>query len=177
MDTDAISFGPATLLLGPSGATPTADVGAIGENGVEIEITSEKRDIRQGNPKTIEHSFATAQGVKVSVTGIEWDFNTFQYAIGAGNTSLSASAHTWAFGGDPIVETVAIHIQHYMAKAADTLNFYVWKARAEGTLTLPFGDEEHQFPYSWQAMRSATNWAGASLARDEQLILAVRSMA
>lgn len=139
-------------------------------------MTSEKRDIMQGNPRTIEHTFAQVQGVKVSWTSIEWDFTRFQYQIGAGNTSASASLETWAFGGDPIVETVALRIQHYMAQAAQTLDFRIWKARGDGPLSMPMGQDEHQFPFSYLAMRSATNWAGTTLARDEQLLQIVRQL-
>jgi hypothetical protein len=171
-----ISFGPAVVYLGASGSTPSVDVGAITEDGVTIEVTSEKRDIMQGNPRTIEYSFAQAQGVRVSWTGIEWDWSRFQYAIGAGNTLASASLETWSLGGDPIVETVAVRVQHYMAQAAQTLDFRIWKARGDGPVSMPMGQDEHQFPYAFLAMRSATNWAGVTLARDEQLLQIVRML-
>lgn len=171
-----ISFGPAVVYVGASGLTPTVDVGAITEDGVTFEVTSEKRDIMQGNPRTIEHSFAQVQGVKVSVTCIEWDFTRMQLAIGAGNTLASASLETWSFGGDPIVETVAVRVQHYMAQAAQTLDFRIWKARGDGPLSMPMGQDEHQFPHAWVAMRSSTNWAGVALSRDEQLLQIVRQL-
>lgn len=116
------------------------------------------------------------QHLKVTFSGIEWDFTTLQYGLGAGNTSSSASLQTWALGGDPIVETVAIQIVHYMAKAADTLTCNVWKARADGPITLAFSAEEHKFPYSFEAMRSATNWASATLVTDEQLCQIIRTL-
>lgn len=173
---DNISFGPAVVYLGPSGATPVASVGYLGEDAVTIEAESTKRDIEQGNPKTIEFSFALAQKVKVSWQGIEWNQTQWQYAIGAGNTYSSASIQTWGFGGDPIVETVALKIQHYMAKAGDTLTVNVWKARGDGPISFGFSAEEHKFANSYQAMRSATNWAGGNLAYDEQLVQVVRQL-
>lgn len=176
VNTDDISFGPGVVKLGPSGATPTADVGALAEDAVTIEISSTKRDIMQGNPKTIEHSFSTEQHVKVTFTGIEWDFTTLQYGLGAGNTGSSVSLQTWTLGGDPLVETVALQITHYMAKAADTLTINVWKARPDGPITFAFSAEEHKFPESFEAMRSATNWAGVALATDEQLLQVVRTL-
>lgn len=177
-DTNNVSFGPAIVYIGPSGATPTASVGYVGEDAITIEIASTKRDISQGNPKTIEFSFATEQSVKVSWQGIEWDQNLIQYAIGAGNTyaDIALSLQTWSFGGDPIVETVAIKVQHYMAKAGDTLTINVWKARADGNVSLGFSAEEHKFANAYAAMRSATNWGGAVLAVDEQLIQIVRNL-
>jgi len=174
--TDDISFGPARLFLGPSGATPTVDVGAISDDGITLEITSEKRDITQGNPQIIEHSFTQKQGLKVSVTGIEWDFTNLQYALGAGNTASSVSLATWNFGGDPVVETVAIHVRHEMATSGDTLNVYVWKARGEGSVSIQLAQDEHSFPYAWMAMRASTNWGGTTLAKDEQLFQITRQL-
>jgi hypothetical protein len=175
-NTDNISFGPAVVYLGPSGATPTASVGYVGEDAVTLEVMSTKRDIEQGNPKTIEFSFATQQKVKVSWQGIEWDQDLIQYAVGAGNTYVSPSVQTWTIGGDPIVETVAIKVQHYMAKAGDTLTCNVWKARADGTVSIGFSAEEHKFANAYEAMRSPTNWGGATLAVDEQLFQMVRQV-
>lgn len=175
-NTDNISFGPAVVSIGPSGATPTSTVGYVGDEAVTIGITSTKRDIEQGNPKTIEFSFATAQRVKVSWQGIEWNQNLLQYALGAGNTYASPSLQTWSFGGDPIVETVAISISHYMAKAGDTLTCNVWKARADGDVSIGFSAEEFKYANAYEAMRSATNWGGADLAYDEQLCRIVRQL-
>lgn len=175
-DSDNISFGPAIVYLGPSGATPTSTIGYVGEDAITLEINGTKRDIMQGNPKTIEFSFTTEQHVKLNWSSIEWDQTQLQYSVGAGNTSASASLQTWSFGGDPIVETVAIRVQHYMAKAGDTLNINVWKARGDGAVSVGFSAEEHKFPASYEAMRSPTNWGGASLAYDEQLIQIVRQL-
>ena len=175
-DTNNISFGPAIVYIGPSGATPTASVGYIGEDAVTIGLTSEKKVIYQGNPKTPEFAFSTAQGMKVSWQGIEWDQDLLQYSLGAGNTYASPSIQTWAFGGDPIVETVAIRVQHYLAKAGDTLTCDIWKAFADGEVSLGFSAEEHKFANAYTAMRSATNWGGATLAYDEQFARIVRQL-
>lgn len=176
-NTDDISFGPVIVYLGPSGATPGTSVGYISpDDPFTLQVTGPKKDIFQGNPRTIEFSFMTEQHVKVSWQGIEWDNNLLQWAIGAGNTSASPSATTWAFGGDPIVETVAIKATHYMAKAADTLTINIWKARGDGDVSIAFGAEEHKFPNSYEAMRSGTNWAGSALGVDEQLVQIIRTM-
>ena len=175
-DTNNISFGPALVFLGPSGSTPTLDVGYVAEDALTLEINGTKRDIMQGNPKTIEHTFMTEQKVKVSWHGIEWSVNLLQASIGAGNTSFSSAIQTWAFGGDPLVETVAIKVQHYMAKAADTLVCNLWKCRPDGAVALSFSADEHKFPQSYEAMRSATNWGGATLPYDEQLCQIVRQI-
>jgi hypothetical protein len=173
---DDISFGPARLFLGAAGATPTTDVGAIGEDGVSIEFASETKDIYQGNPKLIEFSFSQQQSVMVKVTSIEWNFDNLVRALGAGNTVVSGTFEKFSFGGEPCIEDVALHVQHQMCRTGDTLNIYVWRAQGEGNVTLPFTQDEHTFEYSWKALRSSTDWAGASLAYDEQLIQILRQI-
>jgi len=170
VSTNDISFGPAVLYLGVAGATPTIDVGAISEDGVSIETTSEKRYISQGNPKIPVYTFSQTQGVMLKVTGIEWDFNNFARALGAGTTSVSAGSETFSWGGDPIVTQVALHVQHYMAVSGNTLNAYIWKSTSENGLTLPLGQDEHSFEYSYTALRAATDWGGNTLAPRVQLM-------
>ena len=168
--TNDISFGPAVLYAGIAGTTPLVDVGSITEDGISIEITSEKRSIAQGNPRIPVFAFSQAQGAMVKLTGIEWDYQNFATALGAGVTTVSATEETYAFGGDPILTEIALHIQHYMAVSGNTLNVYVWKAVSEGGLTLPMAQDEHQFEFSLMALRSETNWAGATLAANQQLL-------
>jgi hypothetical protein len=174
--TDDISFGPAILIAGVAGTTPSANIGSITEDGISIEITSEKRSISQGNPRTPVFAFSQAQGVMVKVTGIEWDYENFARGLGAGVTTSSASEETFAFGGDPILTEMALHIQHYMAVSGNTLNVYIWKAVSEGGLTLPLGQDEHSFEYSLMALRSDTDWGGTSLPGAEQLMKIVREL-
>lgn len=168
--TNDISFGPAVLYVGAAGTTPTVDVGSITEDGVTIEIASEKRYIAQGNPRINYYTFTQAQSVMVKITGIEWDFDNFNYALGAGVTTSTGSEKTFTFGGDPIVQNVALHIEHYMAASGNTLNVYVWKATSEGGLTLPLGQDEHQFEYNFTALAADTDWAGTALANQEKLL-------
>lgn len=173
---DDISFGPARLFLGAAGSTPTVDVGAIGEDGVSLETSTEMRDVMQGNPKLIEFSFCTMQALTVKVTSIEWNFNNLRRALGAGNTSASGTYEKFAFGGEPCIDDVALHVQHQMCRTGDTLNVYVWRAQGEGNIPLSFGAEEHKFEYSWKALRADTDWAGNSLPSDEQLFAILRQI-
>lgn len=176
IDRDSISFGPARLFLGLAGATPTTDVGAITEDGISVEFASEMRDIMQGNPKLPELTFIQSQSVMVKVTSIEWDFDHLAYAMGAGNTTVSPTLSTFAFGGEPCVTEVALHVQHQMCRSGNTINVYVWRAVGEGNVTLPFTHDEHQFEFSWKALRADTDWAGASLPSDEQLVAILREL-
>jgi hypothetical protein len=174
--TNDISFGPGVLLLGVAGTTPTVDVGYITEDGISIEIASEKREIRQGNPSLVEFVFSTTQDVTVSVTSIEWDFENFAHALSAGVTTSSGSARTLSWGGDPIVDAVAIQVVHQMAVTGNTLVANVWKAYSETGINLPLGQEEHSFELTFKAMRSATDWSGAALPAREQLIKLTRAL-
>ena len=174
--TNDISFGPAVLYLGIAGTTPTTDVGAISEDGCTIEITSEKKTISQGNPKIPVYSFSQAQGVKASVTGIQWDFANFAAALGAGTTTTTGTEETYSFGGDPIVTRQAMHIQHYMASSGNTLNVYLWEVVSEGGLSLPLGHDEHSFEYNVIAQRVSTDWAGATLGPKVQLMKVHRAL-
>lgn len=172
--TSDISFGPARIFIGDAGATPSVDVGAITEDGVSLEITSEKRYIAQGNPRVNYYNFSQAQSVMVGFTSIEWDFDNFKYAVGAGTTAADGSE--FAFGGDPIVKETALHVQHYMASSGNTLDMYVWKATSEQGITLPLGQDEHQFEFKFTALATDTAWDGSTaLAATDKLIKIVRS--
>ena len=168
--TNDISFGPAVLYMGVAGSTPATQVGAISEDGVSIEITAEKRYISQGNPRIPVYNFTQAQGVMVKVTSIEWNFDNFARALGAGVTTVSGSEETFAFGGDPIVTQAALKIEHYMAVSGNTMNCYVWNVTSESGLTVPLGQDEHSFEFSFTALRSTTDWGGTSLAATQQLL-------
>lgn len=175
INTNNISIGPGTVAIGPSGSTPTVFIGAIGDDGVTIELESEKVDIMQGNPQTIEHSLNQKQGVKLTLNSIEWNHKLVQYALGAGLTMESASLHTFAFGGDPRVTTVAIQMTHTMP-SGQTQMWRLWKARGDGAVSVSFSGEPHQIPQAYQAMRSGTNWGGAILPKEEQLLQIVRQL-
>jgi len=174
--TNDISFGPAVLYMGVAGATPTTDVGSITEDGVAVEVTSEKRTITQGNPKIALYTFTQAQAVMAKVTGIEWNFDRFADALGAGNTTVSGAAETFSWGGDPIVTRLAMHIEHYMAVTGNTMNVYLWEVVSESGLSLPFGHDEHSFEYSYQAQRVTTDWNSVALPATEQLMRVDRTL-
>ena len=166
--TNDISFGPAICYLGPSGATPSVDVGAISEDGVAIEMTSEKKVITQGNPKLNVYTFTQAQAVMIKFTSIEWDFNNMSRALGSGATNVAGTALKW--GGDPLVEQLAMHITHYMAVTGNTMNVYAWTVASEGGVSPTFGADEHSFEYSFYCLRTTTDWGSSALSATQQLI-------
>lgn len=176
-DTNDFSFGPGVIFMGAAGSTPATEVGAITEDGVSLEVTSEKKVITQGNPKLPIFAFAQAQGAMVKFTGIEWDFDKMAKALGAGVTSTGAGADTFAFGGDPLVTNYALHVAHQMAVTGHTMNIYAWKVFAEAGQAINLNHDEHQFPNSYVTMRSATDWGGTALDYKQQLFKLVRQTA
>lgn len=179
-DQTDFSFGPGIIFLGPytgvSGTTPSTDVGAISEDGIAFEVTAEKKVISQGNPKMPIYAFTQSQGLLVKFTGIEWEFTKLSRALGAGVATTTASAETFEFGGDPIVSSVCLWVQHQMAVTGHTLNAYVWKAQAEAGMNFSLGQDEHSFPMSYRAMRVTTDWGSKVLSSTKQLFSLVRQI-
>jgi hypothetical protein len=175
--TNAISFGPARVAITTGLATPnftSHDVGYIGEDGVSIEITSEKKDITQGNPKLVEYSFTQAQSVKIGFTSIQWDVTNFARASGGTEASVvfssTSTISTFGFGGDPLNDKLSMLIQHQQAIKGYTMNIYAWQVMSESGFNIPFGQDEHQFEYNFKVIRSATDWGSIDLDAKMQLI-------
>lgn len=180
-----ISFGPARVYMASYITTSGdpllswgTDVGFIGEDGVNVEISAERRDITQGNPRLIEYSFTQSQSVMINFTSIAWDVDNFARALGGSSdvTTATATAESFGFGGDPINQSVGIRIAHEMAVSSDTINVFVWKAMSESGFTIPFGQDEHQFEFSFKVLRSEFDWRGTPLDRKKQLILVEREL-
>lgn len=165
-----ISAGPGRIFIGPSGSTPSVDLGAVAEDSVNLEFVSEKRKIMQGNPRTVVLTFSQVQSVRVTVGSLEYNQDNWVYALGSGTTSVAGSTETFTFGGEPAVTQLALHIQHRMFQSGHTLNFYVWLAQSDGGVAFPFTTDEHSLEYAWEGVQSDTNWAGASLGTTEQLV-------
>ncbi len=181
--TDNISFGPGKIKLGKwtdltgevagsTNITPTTDVGYIGEDGINLELTSEKRIITQGNPAVATYSFATAQSVMINFTSIEWNFDNFVFALGAGVTTATAAlSQTFGFGGDPLNTECAILIEHEMASSGDSLEVYAWKCQSESGFAIPFtAQEEHKFEFGFTVLNSTQDWRANILGDKESLI-------
>jgi hypothetical protein len=169
--TSKMSFGPGILYLGAAGTTPTVDIGHIKEDGLEIEVQQELGDIMGGNPLQTIMRFVKAQNVFVRAPGGEWNMTNLAYALGTGVTSVSAGHEIMNFGGKPCTHEVAIQMQHRKCTAVHTLYANIWKATTEtGGLSIAFGQEQHSFAMGWKALRATTNWAGAALANDSELM-------
>lgn len=171
-----VTYGPALLFVGATGATPSTDVGFISEDGISVELATEMGEISQGNPKLPEIVFNQAQSARVVLTSIEWDMDRFAEALNAGNTTVTGTEETLSWGGEPCPTEVAVHVQHQMCSSGDTMNVYVWRAVGEGGLVLPFVHDPHNFEFAYKALRATTTWAGVSLPSNEQLIRVERTL-
>ena len=186
--TNNISFGPAIITMGAWASTSAGatnregiafmtDVGYIGEDGVTVELMSEKKNIVQGNPQLIEYSFVTTQSCNISFTSIEWDFDNFIFALGAGNTATvqggtgSMQTNSFTFGGNPLNTECQIKLQHKMASSGNTLLLKAWKCQSESGFSIPFSaTEEHSFEFSFIVLGSDYDWYGTALGGTESLI-------
>lgn len=188
-----ISFGPARVFMGQYNetvaCTPTVDVGFITEDGVSVELSSEVKNITQGNPRLTEYSFIQAQGAMIKFSNIQWNMQAFAFAMGSGVTDYGstgtavygqsgvASVLTFTFGGDPINKSVAIHVKHEMAVSSNTLSIYGWKCQSEGGYAINLGQDEHSFEYTFNCIRADKNWGKIqSLDRTRQLLSIVRQL-
>ncbi len=181
--TTDISFGPAVVYIGPyavSGTTPTYDIGALGEDGVTFEITSEKKYISQGNPATPLMAFTQTNGAKVSFTSLEWDFSRFSNSLGAGvtaedgplNAGGAGANSTFKWGGDPTVGAFTLHVKHLMNNG-NTMEMKVWKCFSDAGFSINFNQDEHMFAMSFTAAvpeSTAVTWDGRALDRASNLV-------
>ena len=184
-NTSNISFGPGILYASAwSGTTPPAtpstvagnDIGAISEDGITVELTSDKRYIAQGNPRLNIFGVSQVQSANVSCTGIEWNVDTFKNAIGAGTAASGTDPQTFAWGGDPSCVEIGITIKHRQINGF-FIYIHVWKAVSESGFSIPLGQDEHSFEYRWTALHSAVNFADDPIVGDGNLIYISRNTA
>jgi hypothetical protein len=163
------SFGPGILKLGPAGATPTLDVGAV-DQGASLEVRSTTLDLRQGNPSMLIKRYLQVSDVAFSVTGLEWNFDNLSKAIGSGVTTSTQ----FDFGGDPNVTEYALQFDHRMPTGS-TQTLRIWTVVGSGEITINFSDDFHTFPMAYSAVRSSTTWGGATIDDNNQYFRIVKT--
>jgi len=171
INTNEISMGPAVVFLGPAGATPSVDVGAVAEDAsVTFEFADEKVELRQGNPALLELMASSKQDFRVRVTSHQWDMDLFNKALGTATTSADGDDSILEYGGKATVASQAMHIRHYMAQPGHTVDLYVWEVYPESGFNQQFTQEFHSREMVFLAKRSSQNWAGSSLANGKELL-------
>jgi len=144
------------------------DVGAV-NIGAKLAITREILEYRQGNPATVVKKFAVKEDVMLDVSGMEWNVRNLAAALGAGTTTMTAALETFEFGGAITVDQYALRFVH-VTPAGHTISIYLWKAEGAGDFEINFGEGPHEFPMSFNAVESATDWTGASLTTTKRLL-------
>jgi hypothetical protein len=164
INTKKYSFGPGRVFLGAPGETPSKDVGSV-RSGAELTVTRERLEVYQGSPRTLVKQYVTNETAQLVVTGIEWDLELIAQAIGydpnvavGGTSGLTI---TLGLGGDMDVSQVALRFQHVTPVGA-TIMIDFFKAEGSGEFKNTFGDELHEFPYTFKAIAATCGWAGVS---------------
>ncbi len=172
--TDNISVGPGILFIGLAGATPTIDVGAIAEDGMEFNVTREFLDVFQGSPKSLIKRFVIGEEVELIAQGIEWNLFNLALALGTGVTTSDANTDSYSFGEDPDTLEVAVLLQHALP-SGHTISIRLWRAQSNGEWTTSLAqDELQQFPFSFKALSSTLGWDQESLPIGQKLFRIVR---
>jgi hypothetical protein len=184
-DTQNFSFGPGVLFL--AGMTVNSpelfsddelvDVGGV-RSGSTFAVTRTRLEVNQGSPITLTTQFVTQESAILTVNGIEWKLSQIDKALGAGvvvGTDAAGSTTTLGFGGDLNVKEVGVKFQHVMPSGA-TLTLRLWRAQGQGEITLTFGDDIHEIPYSFATLQANDTWQdvdgvtnSATLGTSEQL--------
>ena len=167
------SFGPGILYVGTAGTTPSTDVGGV-RSGAELAVTRERLEVVQGSARTLVQTYVLREDVKLTVNGIEWNLDRLIDVLGTGTTSaLSASQTAYSFGGDINMSNRAVRFAHTMPND-DVIYVDLWSANGGGEITVSFGDDLHEFPYTFQALDSSLDWGGAALGATARLFRIVR---
>jgi hypothetical protein len=165
---DNISLGPAVMYVGAAGTTPSLDVGAIHEDGMDFNVTREFLQVFQGSPKQLIKQFVIGETVELNVKTLEWNLLNLPIALGAGVTTSTGSRDEFSFGGDPDTDEIAVRIEHTLP-TGQTVSLFVWRAQPIGEWTMNLKqDELHQFPFGFRALQTTVAWDGSDLPVGQQ---------
>ncbi|GAH64907.1 unnamed protein product, partial [marine sediment metagenome] len=96
--------------------------------------------------------------------GVEWNFENLVRGLGAGELSDDGAVPPTAykkfrFGGDMGISQLSLCYRHHMAEG-DEVWVKLWCAQGNGEITINWGDNYHEFPFSFTAIqpRPLTTW-------------------
>lgn len=158
-----LSFGPGVLKLTSAGVTPTSDVGAV-RSGAVLSIVRTPLDLLQGSPQTLKASYCIKEEVSLKVNGLEWYLPNLAKALGAGEVTGQSLLE---FGGDMNIAEVSLRFEH-KTPAGQCIVLDIFKARGVG-VDITYGDDLHEFPFTFMALEALTDWSGATLADNKKL--------
>jgi len=170
-----MSFGPGVLYLCAITSTPgvvteatdLVDIGGVNSGGT-LNLTRSALEVNQGSPAARVATFVTQETAQLSVTGIEWDLGNLALALGAGVVDEISDPQTFGFGGSMNITNVAVKFVHEM-HTGQTLSIRFWSAESDGNMSVTFGDQIHEIPYTFNALETSTGWDSTALAATERL--------
>jgi len=148
---DNVSFGPGILYAGACGVCPMTDIGAV-RSGAELTITREKIQLEQGSPYQLIVQHVIRETVSLAVTGVEWNFTNLVRGLGAGELDEAVGYKRFRFGGDMGISNLSLCFRHHTAEG-DQVYVKLWCAQGNGEITVSFGDDYHEFPFSFNAIQ------------------------
>lgn len=166
-DVDNITVGGGILYLGPTGATPTIDVGATSA-GAALTVTRNKEKVFTGSPLHLIEAIATREEVSFSITSLEWNLSNISRVLGAGITVHTSALENLEVGGELSFDNYALLFRH-RTKAGHTINIKLWKVSGSGSMNVSFGEGVQEFPWEFEAHDATTDWAGNSTGEDRRL--------
>lgn len=175
--TDRFTVGPATILIGPAGTTPTVDVGAL-KGKATLTIERSEVEIRQGSPQTLVAKLCKQEDVSFEFSGIEWNMDRLAQVIMDGTTSLVSAQEILKVGGRPNAQAWAIRVIHKMADGG-TVEIDMWKVLGDSKFTAILNEADtHDLQYKFWCMDpGSTDWAGAALTDGQKLVKISRTKA
>jgi hypothetical protein len=172
--TTRFSFGPGILYLGPAGATPSIDIGAV-KGDAELLIKRTSLPMKQGSPQTLVKEYCVEETVSLKITGVEWNHNNLSYSLGAGVTSQSGAQEIFEFGGDMAFSTRAIRYLHIQPDGS-TVDIQVFNAEGAGELAIALKETDfHEFPYQFNALEGTVDFSNVALAANKKKFKIIRT--
>lgn len=175
-DTDRVSFGPGVIYIGAAGSTPTIDIGAVrGDASVNIERVP--LELKQGSPQSLVKKYVIEENITISFTGVEWNYNNLNYALGAGATSQSGAQEIFEFGGDLEHATRALRFVHRTPDGG-TIDIHAFLVEGSGNLAIALNETDfHEFPFEFNVLEGTVDFENSALADQKKKLKIIRTLA
>lgn len=166
-DTSRISFGPGILYIGPVGATPTIDIGAV-KGDFSMEIKRTPLEVKAGSPQSLIQQYVVEEAISFKGTAIEWNLDRLADIMGAGVTSINGAVTAIGFGGDMAVSEKAVRFVHNTPDGS-TIDIQLFRAQGAGDMSISMKETDvHEFPFEFKALESSTNFTGATAVKQKR---------
>jgi len=175
-DTSRFSFGPGVLYIGAQGSTPATEIGAV-KGDAELSVERTRLEVFAGSPQSKIAQYVTKEEVILKVTGIEWNLDNLNFALGAGVTGASNPNETFEFGGDMNFSNRAVRFLHIAADGS-TIDIHLFKCEGSGKLAISFKETDmHEFPFEFHTLEGVTGFDAAALAANKKHFKIIRTKA